>query len=81
MGVRQGEALGLCWDAVDLDGGRIEIKQTLHRDSGAKSYRLDELTKTLRSRRVLALPENVRIALQHHQEAQVRAQRQRRQVG
>ena len=70
LGVRQGEALGLTWDAVDLAAGRIEIKRTLYRDSKGKTYRLDSMTKTLRSRRVLALPETVRMALQHHQEAQ-----------
>lgn len=31
LGLRQGEALGLCWDAVDLDRGTVAIKQSLAR--------------------------------------------------
>jgi integrase len=28
-GLRLGELRGLCWDAVDLEGGRLQVKQTL----------------------------------------------------
>jgi integrase len=31
LGLRQGEALGLCWDAVDLEKGTVAIKQSLAR--------------------------------------------------
>jgi hypothetical protein len=31
LGLRQGEALGLCWDAVDLERGTVAIKQSLAR--------------------------------------------------
>jgi integrase len=31
LGLRQGEALGLCWDAVDLANGTVAIKQSLAR--------------------------------------------------
>jgi len=69
-GIRQGEALGLCWDCVDLDAGLVHIRRTLYRDSRAKSFQLNETTKTARSRRTLPLPATVKIALQHHLEAQ-----------
>jgi len=49
-GMRSGEALGLTWDKVDLDGGRLHIHQAIHRTNGG--YRIDT-PKTERSRRIL----------------------------
>jgi integrase len=34
LGLRQGEALGLPWDAVDLDTGTMRIRQALQRQTG-----------------------------------------------
>ena len=34
LGLRQGEALGLAWDAVDLDRGLLTVRQALQRQSG-----------------------------------------------
>lgn len=31
LGLRQGEALGLCWDDLDLDTGRISIRRAVYR--------------------------------------------------
>lgn len=31
VGLRQGEALGLCWEDLDLDTGRISIRRTVYR--------------------------------------------------
>ncbi len=33
LGLRQGEALGLCWNDVDLEAGTLQIKRTLQRVS------------------------------------------------
>ena len=33
LGLRQGEALGLCWDDVDLEAGTLQIKRALQRVS------------------------------------------------
>lgn len=53
-GVRRGEALGLRWSDVDLDAGRISIRQTLV----AVGYRVEYSTpKTKKGRRSVALDE------------------------
>ncbi len=53
-GLRLGEATGLKWDDVDLETGRLEIRQQLQRVG--KRLELQPL-KTERSRRTLALPD------------------------
>lgn len=53
LGLRQGEALGLTWEAVDLESGAVRVDRTLQRYDSA--YHLDEV-KTARSRRVIGLP-------------------------
>jgi hypothetical protein len=35
LGLRQGEALGLPWDAVNLDAGTLTVRQALQRQTGA----------------------------------------------
>ena len=35
LGLRQGEALGLPWDAIDLDSGTLRVRQALQRLPGA----------------------------------------------
>ncbi len=53
VGLRQGEALGLRWDEVDLTRATLTVKHQLQRLDG--EFRLVE-TKTARSRRTVALP-------------------------
>jgi len=53
LGLRQGEALGLQWQDVDLDAGTLQVRHTLQRYGG--EYHLDD-PKTDRSRRTISLP-------------------------
>jgi integrase len=79
LGLRQGEALGLTWDDVDLEAGRLSVRGSLQRvptllredDAGRGSrYRLVE-PKTARSRRTLVLPRIVVDALREHRKRQL----------
>ena len=63
IGLRQGEALGLRWEDVDLDSGKIQIRHALQRIS--RTYQLVE-PKTNRNRRTVALPETTAVALWAH---------------
>jgi len=38
VGLRQGEALGLHWDDVDLECGQIRVRQALQRVRGKLTY-------------------------------------------
>jgi integrase len=67
MGLRQGEALGLRWQDVDLAMGSLHIKKQLQRVNG--EFQLVE-PKTPRSRRTLALPGSIVAALRHHKDHQ-----------
>ena len=69
MGLRQGEALGLRWEDVNLDGERLRVEVALQRVKGTLT--LVE-TKTERSRRSLPLPQVVVNALKEHQARQAR---------
>ncbi len=51
-GLRRGELLGLDWDAVDLDAGRLAITRTLIEGKGAPRF---SEPKTKRGRRSVAL--------------------------
>ncbi|MCK6549537.1 site-specific integrase [Myxococcota bacterium] len=62
-GARQGELLGLAWDRVDLDAGRVRIDQQLVEVRGKLS--LSEL-KTKESRRVLPIGPVAVTALREH---------------
>ena len=66
-GLRQGEALGLRWQDVDLAMGYLHIKKQLQRVQG--EFQLVE-RKTPRSRRTLALPGSIVAALRHHKDHQ-----------
>ena len=68
-GVRQGELLGLAWEDVDLETGRLHVRRALVRRRGA--YYRDELKTGSRSRRVLPIAEAVAGAFRE-QERQVR---------
>lgn len=73
MGLRQGEALGLRWQDVDLDLGYIRISRQLQRIDG--KYELAE-PKTARSRRTLAMPPTIVRSLHEHRRRQLNEQHQ-----
>lgn len=57
MGARIGEAAGLCWDAVELDRGVLEIRRTMDWQVGEiKKTEVADRTKTESSRRTLPVP-------------------------
>ncbi len=68
LGLRQGEALGLTWDDIDLESGTLSVRHTLQRYD--RAYHLDE-PKTSRSRRTIALPRPLVKALRGHRTRQV----------
>lgn len=53
-GLRPGEALGLCWDAIDLDAGLLHVRRAVRRDGG-RAELVDEV-KTSGSWRTITLP-------------------------
>ena len=67
LGLRQGEALGLTWDDVDLDAGTLTVRHSLQRHD--REYRLVE-PKTLRSRRTGGLPAQIVQTLRRHRTRQ-----------
>src|SRR6202030_4125000 len=69
MGLRQGEALGLCWKEVDLEMGYLRVSQQLQRFDGET---LLVEPKTTRSRRTLAMPASIARALVEHRDRQAR---------
>ena len=71
LGLRQGEVLGLRWEDVDLPAGTVTVRQTLQRYDGA--YHLGE-PKTERSRRSLAMPEQLAGILRQHRARQAEEQ-------
>jgi integrase len=68
VGLRQGEALGLRWEDVDLEGGTLTVRKTLQRIAG--EFVLLE-PKTARSRRTIALPSVAVRALRTHRARQM----------
>ncbi|MBA3744284.1 tyrosine-type recombinase/integrase [Sporichthya sp.] len=69
LGLRQGEALGLPWDALDLDAGTLTVRQALQRQAGAGLVLV--APKSRAGRRTIALPEQLRDALKAHRGAQL----------
>jgi integrase len=67
LGLRQGEALGLRWNDVDLDSRTLSIRQTLERVGGKRFGVPGKLVfvepKTDRSRRTITMPESIVKAL------------------
>ncbi|MCZ2805748.1 site-specific integrase [Modestobacter sp. VKM Ac-2983] len=70
-GLRRGEALGLHWSDVDLDGGTLRVRWTLTRTS--KGLQLGE-PKTEKSRRSVPLPRSTVAALRAHRQQQATEQ-------
>ena len=68
MGLRRGEALGLAWADVDLDAGRMTVRQALHRVHG--QLRLDPV-KTDASVAVLPIPDPLVTILRAHRKRQL----------
>jgi len=75
MGLRQGEALGLRWQDVDVELGYLRISKQLQRVHGAPQ--LVE-PKTARSRRTLAMPPMITKSLEQHR---VRQRQERSNAG
>jgi integrase len=67
LGLRQGEILGLTWDAVDLRGGILQVRTNLQRVNGVFALRRP---KSMQSRRTIVLPALLIQALQEHQDRQ-----------
>lgn len=63
LGLRQGEALGLKWDAVIFQDGLLHVRTSLQRVE--KQWHLVE-PKSARSRRTIALPRVAMVALRAH---------------
>lgn len=53
-GLRRGEALGLCWDCVDLTGNTITVRRQMV--SSGKQFVLTDSLKTGSSNRVIPIP-------------------------
>lgn len=68
LGLRQGEALGLLWDYVDLDAGTLRIRWQLQRLIGRGLVLVEP--KSRAGRRTIALPAQLVAALREHREAQ-----------
>jgi integrase len=66
-GLRQGELLGLRWEDVDLDAGRLRVRHSLANVGGTLTL-LEP--KTDRSRRFVMLPDSVTAALRAHRTRQ-----------
>jgi integrase len=66
-GLRQGELLGLRWQDVDVDAGRLRVRHSLANVGGTLTL-LEP--KTERSRRHIVLPESVIAALRAHRTRQ-----------
>lgn len=67
LGLRRGEALGLPWSNVDLDGQILRIRQTLQRFDGQLHF---APPKTRRSERSIPLPDELKKVLLDHRARQ-----------
>ena len=73
-GMRRGEALGLCWDDVDLTAGRLSVNRTLvqsHDYASGDTGMSWGTPKTARGRRSISLDPDTVAALRAHRSAQL----------
>lgn len=70
-GLRASEALGLPWDAVDLDNGKLTVRQAMHEVRGV--MQLGDV-KTQASRRTISLSREAVAALRRQRKKQREAQ-------
>jgi integrase len=72
-GLRQGEALGLKWSDIDLDGSTLRVNRQLQRvrRDGDKSGKLEFSEPKNASRRTVGLPQRGVIALRAHRKRQL----------
>ena len=78
LGMRQGELLGLSWNAVDFEAQTITVRRALYRYGGA--YHHHE-PKTQKSRRVIAVPEALMDGLRQHRTRQLEERLRLRPAG
>lgn len=64
-GLRQSEALGLCWDSVDMETGKYEVRRKITRDRNTAKYKLVDVLKTESASRIGILPPAAMAALRH----------------
>ncbi|WP_369053884.1 tyrosine-type recombinase/integrase [Kineococcus terrestris] len=69
LGLRQGEALGLAWQDVDLAAGTLRVRQALQRVRGQGLVMVPP--KSRAGRRVIALPAQLVDALRRHRRQQL----------
>lgn len=69
LGLRQGEALALRWEDIDLDTGTLTVRRSMQRLVG-KGLVFDE-PKSRAGRRSIMLPNGLRDALRSHRAAQL----------
>ncbi|MDP9417155.1 MAG: site-specific integrase [Actinomycetota bacterium] len=69
LGLRQGEALGLSWDDVDLSVGTLTVRRALQRQTGRGLVLVEP--KSASGRRTMALPMQLLEALRAHRTAQL----------
>jgi len=77
-GMRLGEALGLTWPCVDLDGGNVRVERALSRYG--RAYHLGE-PKTRQSRRTIPIAPPVAGLLRHHRDRALLVERRGRDDG
>ena len=68
LGLRQGEALGLGWDDLDLDNGTLTVRRALQRKPGGGLVLVEP--KSAAGRRTVVLPQPLVTAFRRHRVAQ-----------
>jgi integrase len=68
LGLRQGEALGLPWSAVDLEAGTVTVRQALQRQPGVGLVIVEP--KSQAGRRTISIPQPLVEALRSHRATQ-----------
>jgi integrase len=72
LGLRQGEALGLRWEDVDLDAQVLRVRRALQRRRGGGGGLVLTEPKTQRSKRTIPLPDQLAAALEDHRQRQAK---------